>query len=89
VAISSTVAALEKPSFVGKLPGYSLMGKSDGQDVWRSESRFELPIYLCPELSDMSNMIAPVSLDFPGTGSMCGIGKGVDADGRAVSRGNN
>jgi hypothetical protein len=31
----------------------------------------------------MSNMIALVSLDFGGGGSMCGIGKGVDADGRA------
>jgi hypothetical protein len=49
---------------------------------------FELPIYLCRQLREMSNMIAPVSLDFPGTGSVCGIGKGVDADGRAVSRGN-
>ena len=34
---------------------------------------------------EMSNMIALVSLDFGGTGSMCGIGKGVDADGRAFS----
>ena len=33
----------------------------------------------------MSNMIALVSLDFGGAGSMCGIGKGVDADGRAFS----
>jgi hypothetical protein len=33
----------------------------------------------------MSNMIAPVSLDFGGIGSMCGIDKGVDADGRAFS----
>jgi hypothetical protein len=33
----------------------------------------------------MSNMIAPVSLDFDSTGSMCAIGKGVDADGRALS----
>jgi hypothetical protein len=31
----------------------------------------------------MSNMIALVSLDFGGAGSMCGIGKGVDADGCA------
>jgi hypothetical protein len=36
----------------------------------------------------MSNMIAPVSLDFGGTGSICGIGKGADADGRALIRGN-
>jgi hypothetical protein len=35
--------------------------------------------------SEMSNMIALVLLDFGGTGSMCGIGKGVDADGRAFS----
>jgi hypothetical protein len=41
-------------------------------------------IYLCPELREMSSMIALVSLDFGGTGSMCGIGKGVDADGRAL-----
>jgi hypothetical protein len=37
----------------------------------------------------MSNMIALVSLDFGGAGSMFGIGKGVDADGRVFSRGNN
>ena len=34
----------------------------------------------------MSNMIALVSLDFGGAGSMCGIGRGVDADGRALAR---
>jgi hypothetical protein len=33
----------------------------------------------------MSNMIALVLLDFGGAGSMCGVGKGVDADGRAFS----
>jgi hypothetical protein len=33
----------------------------------------------------MSNIIALVSLDFGGAGSMCGIGKRVDADGRAFS----
>jgi hypothetical protein len=37
----------------------------------------------CSESREMSNMIALVSLDFGGTGSMCGIG--VDADGRAFS----
>ena len=37
------------------------------------------------ESREMSNMIALVSLDVGGTGSMCGIGKGVDADGRAFS----
>jgi hypothetical protein len=39
----------------------------------------------CSESREMSNMIALVSLDFGGAGSMCGIGKGVDADGRAFS----
>jgi hypothetical protein len=33
----------------------------------------------------MSNMIALVSLDFGGVASMCGNGKGADADGRAIS----
>jgi hypothetical protein len=32
---------------------------------------------------EMSNMIALVSLDFGEGRSMCGIGKGVEADGRA------
>jgi hypothetical protein len=37
MAISSTVAALEKPSFVGESLGYSLVGKSDGQSPgWTS-----------------------------------------------------
>jgi len=36
----------------------------------------------CSELREMSNMIALVSLDFGGAGSMCGVSKGVDADGR-------
>jgi hypothetical protein len=35
----------------------------------------------------ISNMIALVSLDFGGAGSMSAIGKGVDADGHAFSRG--
>jgi hypothetical protein len=39
----------------------------------------------CSKSLEMSNMIALVSLDFSGAGSMCGIGKGVDADGRAFS----
>jgi len=34
----------------------------------------------------MSNMIALVSLDFGEAGSMCGIGKGVDADADASRR---
>jgi hypothetical protein len=42
-------------------------------------------ILRCSESREMSNMIALVSLDFGGTGSMCGIGIGVDADGRAFS----
>jgi hypothetical protein len=40
---------------------------------------------VCPE---MSNKIALVSLDFAGTGSMCGGNKGVGGDGRAISRNN-
>jgi hypothetical protein len=39
------------------------------------------------ESREMSNLIALVSLDFSGAGSMCGIDKGVETDGRAVSRG--
>src|SRR5258707_14035339 len=41
---------------------------------------------VCPE---MSNKIALVSLDFAGTGSMCGGSKGVGGDGCATSRNNN
>ena len=37
----------------------------------------------------MSNKIALVSLDFAGTGSMCGANKGVGGDGCAISRNNN
>jgi hypothetical protein len=37
----------------------------------------------CSKSREMSNMIALVSLDFGGAGSMCDIGKGVDADGCA------
>jgi hypothetical protein len=37
----------------------------------------------------MSNKIALVSLDFAGTGSMCGGNKGVGCHGRAISRNNN
>src|SRR6266436_6122989 len=37
----------------------------------------------------MSNKIALVSLDFAGTGSMCGGNKGVGGDGCAISRNNN
>jgi hypothetical protein len=37
-------------------------------------------------LREMSNMIAPVSLDFAGTGSVCDVSnEELDADGRAVS----
>jgi hypothetical protein len=57
-------------------------------DLLAEQRGFELPIYLCPETLAMSNSIAPVSLDFDSTGSMCRIGKGVGADGRALSRGN-
>jgi hypothetical protein len=32
---------------------------------------------LVPETLAMSNMIAPVSLDFDSTGSVCDVGKGV------------
>jgi hypothetical protein len=39
--------------------------------------------------SKMSNKIALVSLDFAGTGSMCGGNKGVDADGCAIGGDNN
>ena len=41
---------------------------------------------VCPK---MSNKIALVSLDFAGTGSMCGGNKGVGCDGRTISRSNN
>ena len=41
---------------------------------------------VCPE---MSNKIALVSLDFAGTGSMCGGNKGVGGHGCALSKNNN
>src|SRR5258706_15133508 len=43
----------------------------------------------CSVCAEMSNKIALVSLDFAGTGSMCGGNKGVGGDGRAFSRNNN
>jgi hypothetical protein len=59
---------------------------STGRQVSRQPAQATI---LWPDLnsksSEMSNMIALVLLDFGGTGSMCGIGKGVDADGRAFS----
>jgi hypothetical protein len=41
---------------------------------------------LLHRFAPISNMIALVSLDFGGAGSMSAIGKGVDADGHAFSR---
>ena len=43
----------------------------------------------CSVCAEMSNKIALVSLDFAGTGSMCGGNKGVAGDGCAISRNNN
>ena len=36
-AISSTVATLEKPHFIGRFSAYSLMEKLRGRYEWRSE----------------------------------------------------
>src|SRR5258705_11478358 len=51
--------------------------------------RFVIRIERCSASLEMSNKIALVSLDFAGTGSMCGGNKGVAGHGRAFSRNNN
>jgi hypothetical protein len=48
--------------------------------------RFLTLIQRCSVCPEMSNKIALVSLDFAGTGSMCGANKGVGNDRCAISR---
>jgi hypothetical protein len=47
-----------------------------GSRVWPRSSKASLQqTRACSGLPEMSNMIAPVSLDFGGTGSICDIGR--------------
>jgi hypothetical protein len=51
--------------------------------------KFLIEIQRCSVSLEMSNKIALVSLDFAGTGSMCGGNKRVVGHGFAISRNNN
>jgi predicted ATPase len=67
----------EIAAMIDRITGNKPLLASTRQDIL--ERTDGIPLFI----EEMSNMIALVSLDFGGAGSMCGIGKGVDADGRA------